>query len=61
MITKPDDRWQKAAADLPEALRPLLREMREDYIAASKLHVPGWTGGPNPKILAELIKRGWRK
>jgi len=61
MALKPDERWFNAEAELPEGMRPLPKQLREDYLAAARRHVPRWTGGPNPKILTELIRHGWRK
>ena len=61
MTLKSDEKWSKAEAALPKKLQPLLKQLREDYVAAARLHVPGWTGGPSPEILAELIRQGWRK
>lgn len=61
MTSKSTKAWASAESELPENARPYLRQMRDDYTAAARLHVPGFTGGPSPKILAELIRRGWRK
>jgi hypothetical protein len=56
-----NDKWSTAEASLPPEVRPLLEKLKADYQVASKTHVPGWKGGPNPGILAELIRMGWRK
>jgi hypothetical protein len=61
MTRKVDEKWRKTEAELPEQSRPLLRQLRADYTAAAKLHVPTWTGGPSAEILAELIRQGWHK
>jgi hypothetical protein len=61
MTVKADKKWTDAEGTLPADSRPLLRRLREDYMAAARLHVPGYTGGPSAKILAELIRQGWRK
>lgn len=56
-----EDRWRMAEASLSNEAQSLLRQLRADYLAAACLHVPKWTGGPNPEILAELIRQGWHK
>ena len=56
-----EDRWEKAEASLPSEAQALLKQLRADYLAAARLHVPKWTGGPNAEILAELIRQGWHK
>ncbi len=61
MTTASDTKWAKAEALLPAELRPILKELRQDYQAASKIHVPNFTGGPSAGILSELIRMGWRK
>jgi hypothetical protein len=61
MTSQSDAKWSKVEAALPEALRSLLRQLRTDYMAAAKQHVPNYPGGPSAEILAELIRMGWRK
>lgn len=56
-----NDKWTTAEASLPPEARLLLKQLKVDYEVASKIHVPGWKGGPNPGILSELIRMGWRK
>jgi hypothetical protein len=51
----------EAMASLPEDLRPVLVQLREDYIAARNIHVPAFKGGPNVGILLALIQQGWRR
>ena len=53
--------WDEAMASLPEDLRPVLAQLREDYIAARDIHVPAFKGGPSLGILLELVKLGWRR
>lgn len=50
----------EAEATLPPELRSLLRPFAEDYIAACEKHVKGQPR-VNYKILAELLRGGWRK
>lgn len=57
----PTDKWKEAEKDLSPEAQAELRKLREDYIAATKKHVPNYTGGPNAGILSELIRMGWRK
>ena len=61
MPTKKTDQWAEMGATLPADDQSLLRQFRADYLAAARLHHATWTGGPSPKILAELIRQGWRK
>jgi hypothetical protein len=61
MPSKDGNPWSKAEAALPSELQHLLRQLRDDYITAARLHVPKWKGGPSPEILAELIRQGWHK
>jgi hypothetical protein len=61
MTLKPDKNWTEAEATLPVNSRSMLRQLREDYVVAGRLYVPRYTGGPSSKILAELIRQGWRK
>jgi hypothetical protein len=61
MSTASDSKWAKAAADFTPEQRRLLDELRQDYLEATRLHVPNYHGGPNAGILAELIRMGWRK
>jgi hypothetical protein len=53
--------WTEAIASLPEDLRPVLMQLRVDYVAARDIHVPGLKGGPSVGILVELVRQGWRK
>ncbi len=46
-------------AALPEALRDAFDELYEEYKLLAQMH-HGW-GWVAPKVIAELIKRGWRK
>ena len=39
----------------------VLAELIEDYNSAAKIHVPGWRGGINRNVAAELVRMGWRK
>ena len=61
MTTASNEKWAKAEAAMTAELRPILQLLKADYEAASKIHVPKWTGGPNAGILAELVRMGWRK
>ncbi len=61
MTRKSDNDWAEAETSLPAESRLLLRQLREDYMAAARRHVPTWPGGPSPKILSELIRLGWRR
>jgi aryl-alcohol dehydrogenase-like predicted oxidoreductase len=54
-------KWDNAEKSLPESLRLTLRKLRSDYLEAQRVHVPDYRGGPNPGILAELVRQGWRK
>lgn len=56
-----NEKWMKAAADLDPERQRMLAELKQDYEVASAIHVPKYKGGPNPGILAELIRRGWCK
>jgi len=38
--------WDEAIAVLPEDLRPVLKQLRDDYVAARDIHVPKFKGGP---------------
>lgn len=58
---KAEDRWAKAEASLTGDRGNLLKQLRADYLAAARLHVPKWSGGPSAEILAELIRQGWHK
>lgn len=51
----------QAKSTLDAELQPLLVALREDYLAAQKVHTPAYKGGPNLGILTELVKMGWRK
>jgi hypothetical protein len=48
-------------ASLEPDLRQIFRQLIDDYNAAAKVHVPGWKGGANAGIVADLVRRGWRK
>jgi len=48
-------------ATLDPAERQAFNELITDYNVAAKLHVPGWKGGINLAIAAELVRGGWRK
>lgn len=48
-----------AAAELPEDLRPVFFDLAEDYLAAA--HVLHGYAYFSPKILAELVRLGWRR
>ena len=61
MAGTPNEKWTIAASELEPDLRQMLLQFKQDYEAASKIHVPNYKGGPNPGILAELIRMGWRK
>jgi hypothetical protein len=61
MTSKAGAKWTEAEASLPAELRPLLQELRADYVALVRSYVPKWRGGPNPHILAGLVRRGWSK
>ena len=61
MTSASETKWATAEALLPVELQPILKELRHDYQAASKKHVPKYKGGPNAGILSELIRMGWRK
>jgi len=49
-----------AQATLPAELRDMLRKFAEDYLAASEKHVKGGRAFVNYRILAELMRGGWR-
>jgi hypothetical protein len=40
--------WAEAIATLPEDLRPVLLQLRDDYIAARDVHVPSLISGAAP-------------
>jgi hypothetical protein len=61
MSTASNDKWAKAEADMTAELLPILKLLKADYQAASNIHIPNWKGGPNARILAELVRMGWRK
>jgi len=47
---------------LTPELRPIFRQFIDDYKSAAQQHVPGYGGGaPSFKIVAQLIREGWRK
>jgi hypothetical protein len=48
-------------AALELELRGPFKQLIDDYNAAAKTHVPNYPGGANPSIIAELVRRGWRK
>jgi hypothetical protein len=47
--------------ELSTELETTLKQLKENYEAASRIHVPNWKGGPNMGILSELVRMGWRK
>lgn len=48
--------------DLEPELKPIFREFVDDYKAAASAHVSGYKGGgPSFKVVAELVRNGWRK
>jgi hypothetical protein len=61
MTASTEAKWSAAESSLTEEQRRLLRKLKNDYVAASRLHAPRYTGGPNPGILSELIRMGWQK
>jgi hypothetical protein len=61
MSTGSNDKWAKAEAGMTAELLPILKLLKADYQAASNIHIPSWKGGPNARILAELVRMGWRK
>jgi hypothetical protein len=61
MSTASNDKWAKAEAGMTAELLPILKLLKADYQAASNIHIPNWKGGPNARILAELVRMGWRK
>lgn len=61
MTTLSNEKWTKAESEMPTEMRPVLKLLKQDYETASKIHVPTWRGGPNPGILSELVRMGWRK
>jgi hypothetical protein len=42
-------------------LKQIQRDLMDDYNMAARIHVPGWRGGINPNVAAELVRAGWRK
>jgi hypothetical protein len=48
-------------ASLKPELRPAFNQLIDDYNEAAKTHVPNWRGGANASIIAELVRRGWRR
>jgi hypothetical protein len=52
---------ERAAATLPPALRPLFEQLVADYQVAARAHVAGRQPWINYKILADLLRSGWRK
>ena len=48
-------------ASLPPELGAPFNQLFEDYNAAAKIHVPTYRGKVNAGIIAELIRRGWRR
>jgi len=61
MNTESDKKWANAKANLEPEQRDLLDQLRQDYVDATRIHVPNYRGGPNAGILSELIRMGWRK
>jgi hypothetical protein len=61
MSTASNDKWAKAEAGMTAELLPILKLLKADYQAASNIHIPNWKGGPNARILAELVRMGWTK
>jgi len=51
----------EAQATLPPELREMLRAFAEDYLSASEKHVKGGRAFVNYRILAELMRSGWRR
>jgi hypothetical protein len=51
----------KAAATLPDALRPGFDQLVADYQIASQTHVLGRQPWVNYNILADLVRSGWPK
>jgi hypothetical protein len=51
----------KAAASLPPAMRPVFDQLVADYQAAARTHGAGRQPWINYKILADLLRLGWRK
>ena len=49
----------EARNSLPDDLKPVFDQLREDY-QTSSLELVGW-GQPSNVILADLIRKGWRK
>jgi len=50
---------REAQATLPPELRDMLRTFAEEYLAASEMHVG--KAFVSYKILAELLRNGWRQ
>jgi len=61
MTTASEEKWAKAQSAMTADLRPILKLLKADYEAASRIHLPNWKGGPNAGILVELVRMGWRK
>jgi len=61
-MTKPSKGQIDFEASLEAELRPIFRQFINDYKTAAHQHVPGFSGGvPAFKIVAELVRLGWRK
>ena len=50
----------EAEAILDSDQRLVFAELISDYGEAAKIYTT-YRGGPSPKIIAELVRRGWRK
>lgn len=60
-MSKPSKSREEVEAELAPDQRSVFKELIDDYDAAKELHVPNFPGRANPKIIAELVKSGWRK
>ena len=60
-MTASNEKWAKVEAGMTAELLAILKLLKADYQAASNIHIPNWKGGPNARILAELVRMGWRK
>lgn len=57
MSFEKSEKYQKALESLPENLRPIFRQMVEEY--AFQTHVKYGKGYVAYEVLAEMVRAGW--
>lgn len=57
MAFEESEKYQKALGSLPEHLRPIFRQMVEEY--AFQTHIKYGKGYVAYEVLAEMVRNGW--